>query len=292
MGININASKIVTFHQIAQNRDLHHTLFCYLGLLMKKLAFGLITLVVIALSACAPQNHHQPVSVTISFLTQVPSSLSLKKIEKWLSKQIQDAEKVAENNNADFIAFYSDQDFNKTELAPNFSYITALVLTPDSIKKYGNTLAKTKPILASNIDFGLSQSGNNIYAYNPNKTRADTYTQSFNSEDIAYLSLINQSKIAGAEPDSKDLAIIRHTVDRLQTNGINKVILISQFSETVTRQLTSTIKGLDVIVAHGEKNSANIDKSTCIATFTSESPLFQTLDVTFSADGKVTQCTF
>ncbi|MGF1790356.1 hypothetical protein L4D21_07100 [Photobacterium profundum] len=274
---------------------------------MKKLTFGLITMAVIALSACAPQNHHQPVSVTISFLTQVPSLPSLKskndnfyssdekqaeKIETWLSKQIQNAEKVADNNNADFIAFYSDQDIKKTKLAPNFSYITALVLTPESIKKYGNTLAKTKPILASNIDFGLSQSGNNIYAYNPNKTRADTYTQSFNGEDIAYLSLINQSKIVGAEPDSKDLAIIRHTVDRLQINGINKIILISQFSETVTRQLTSTIRGLDVIVAHGEKNNANIDKSTCIATFTSVSPLFQTLDVTFSADGKITQCTF
>jgi len=291
---------------MAQNRDLHHT-FCSLGLFMEKLTFGLITLVVIALSACAPQNHHQPASVTISFLTQVPSSLPLKsksdhfyssdskqavQIETWLSKQIQDAEKVANNNNADFIAFYSDQDLNKAELSPNFSYITALVLTPETIKKYGNTLAKTKPILASNIDFGLSQSGNNIYAYNPNKARADTYTQAFNGENIAYLSLINQSKMDGAEPDAKDIAIIRHTVDRLQTNGINKIILISQFSETVTRQLKSTIRGLDVIVAHGKKNNTRIENSTCFATFTSESLLLHTLDVMFSADGKVTQCDF
>ncbi|PSU35032.1 hypothetical protein [Photobacterium lutimaris] len=275
---------------------------------------GFITLAASLLSACTPKQH-QPITTGISFITQAPEYLLAasndqvsregkpqkyvsRKTEHWLNHQYRVAARKAVDNNAAYIAFYSDQQYDKPILTPAFSYVTAISdLTVDpSNNERNNRLelgtAANHAVLASNIDFGTAQVGSNLYAYNPNKARADAFEQQESNESITYLSLIRQTHSGQDAPLAHDLALLAHSVDRLATQGNNKIVLLNQYDAQYNTLITNHIKGLDVIISAGTSSYIEMNNYTCLATFEQTQENWQTLFMTFDSKGKIIQCQF
>ncbi|MGF1700358.1 hypothetical protein L4D09_08585 [Photobacterium makurazakiensis] len=253
-------------------------------------------LATLLLSACSPKQH-KPVDIAVSFITQAPDSMLVNDkyqqpmIKRWLRSNLQQAFDRAQVNNTKHIAFYSDQNLNKPLLTPAFSYVTALVLNEQNADMARQYIKPNHSIIASNINFGLKQYGAKIYAYNAGKSRADAYIQSVNNEKIAYLSLINQSNQLDDKPEQQDLDIIAHSVDRLYVQGVNKIILLSQYSGMYSSSLANKINGLDVIVSTGENYNTTFSNGSCIAYFDDKGD-WKDLYLKFDINGKIISCDF
>ena len=264
---------------------------------------GSIAIAAILLTACSPKEH-QPITTGISFVTQAPDYLlqnpggtpslkyAPKKTASWLNHQYRVASRKAADKNAAYIAFYSDQQHDKPILSPAFSYVTAIISDHSKNSNPEVRVQGEQAILASNIDFGITQSGNDVFAYNPNKARADVFEQQEDSESIAYLSLIKQTHSEDDAPLAHDLAVLAHSVDRLATQGRNKIVLLSQYDAQYNSHITGQIKGLDVIISAGEVSNVDIQHSTCLATFEHTGVNWQTLYVSFDSDGNILRCRF
>lgn len=265
--------------------------------------FGLLAIAASLLTACSPKQH-QPITTGISFITQAPDYLledssstnskryARKNTVNWLSHQYRVAKRKAADNNAAYIAFYSDQLRDRPVLTPAFSYVTAMV-SGDRLGPNSETgVVAEHAILASNIDFGMTQSSADVFAYNPNKARADVFEQQEANESIAYLSLIKQTHSEQDAPPAGDLAVLAHSVDRLATQGRNKIVLLSQYDAQYNTLITEQIKGLDVLISAGEISHVAIEHNTCLATFAHTGVNWQTLYIAFDADGNILQCSF
>ncbi|MGR5061474.1 hypothetical protein [Photobacterium sp. DNB22_13_2] len=269
---------------------------------------GFITVAVSLLSACTPKQH-QPITTGISFITQAPEYLleassgqisrekkpqkyAPRKTVNWLNHQYRIAARKAAENNAAYIAFYSAQQHDKPILTPAFSYVTAIFSNQDRHEGIDADAMANQAILASNIDFGIAQSGNDIFAYNPNKARAEAYIQKENTESIAYLSLIRQTHSDQDAPLAHDLAVLGHSVDRLATQGQNKIVLLSQYDAQYNSLIANKVKGLDVIISAGASSDIEMENHTCLATFEHTQINWQTLFMTFDSEGNILQCRF
>ena len=264
---------------------------------------GLLAFAVGLLTACSPKQH-QPMTTGISFITQAPDYLlqessntssqkyAPKKTENWLTHQYRVASRKAADNKAVFIAFYSDQLHDKPILTPAFSYVTAILSSKTGNDKLEGNESAEQAILASNIDFGMTQSDTDVFAYNPNKARADVFEQQQESESIAYLSLIKQTHSVQDAPLTHDLAVLAHSIDRLATQGRNKIVLLSQYDAQFNSHISERIKGLDVIISAGDSSNVVIQNNTCLATFEHTKVNWQTLYVSFDSDGNILRCRF
>ena len=264
---------------------------------------GLTTIAIFLLSACSPKQH-QPMTTGISFVTQAPDYLLQQsdsntpqkyapgKTLNWLNHQYHIASRLAAGKNASYIAFYSDQQHDKPILTPAFSYVTAIISNRAESSKHDHNKASQQAILASNIDFGADQSAADVFAYNPNKARAEAFEQQQDSESIAYLSLIKQTHYEDDAPLAHDLMVLAHSVDRLATQGRNKIILLSQYDAKYNSQITDQIKGLDVIISAGKQSGVEVVNNSCLATFEQTGVNWQTLFVSFDSDGNILRCRF
>lgn len=264
---------------------------------------GFLAIAATLLTACSPKQH-QPMTTGISFITQAPDYLlqessntssqkyAPKKTENWINHQYRIASRKAADHNAAFIAFYSDQQHDKPILTPAFSYVTAIISNKAGNDKPEGNASAEQAILASNIDFGMAQAGTDVFAYNPNKARADVFEQQQESESIAYLSLIKQTHSEQDAPLVHDLAVLAHSVDRLATQGRNKIVLLSQYDAQYSSNISERIKGLDVIISAGEVSNVAIQNNTCLAAFEHTNVNWQTLYVSFDSDGNILQCRF
>ncbi|PSW17609.1 hypothetical protein C9I98_18980 [Photobacterium sanctipauli] len=257
---------------------------------------------ILLLAACSPKQHKET-NIAISYITQAPKSMLVngyyheESVHHWLQENMQQAYDHAAIYNAQHIGFYSDQNKQVPLLTPAFSYVTALVLNPNALfsdpeSSSTSTYGAHQAIIASNIHFGLKQYGAHVFAYNREKSRADAFIQTVGAERIAYLSLINQSLYSDTQPEAEDMALLAHSVDRLYTQGINKIVLLSQYADKYSAEIASAVKGIDVIISNGSKAKTEINNGSCLAYFDNQSQTWENLYLNFGADGKVDSCQF
>ncbi|MBV1842335.1 hypothetical protein [Photobacterium ganghwense] len=262
----------------------------------------ILSLVIIGLliSACTPKAP-QPVTVNLSFITLAPTHLLTSHnrfdqhaTQQWLNDNLRRHQTTANTatQNQSYLAFYSYQWPSQPVLTPAFSYVTALMLNPVTARQVADSLLPEQAILASNINFGTAQYGAQLYAYNPKKARAEAFVQQVHGEHIAYLSLIRQSSQPDASPQTEDLQLIANTVDRLQIQGINKIVLLSQFAPTYAPQIVNAVKGLDVVISSGEQAALSLKQNTTLATFPAQQMRWHSLSLHFDDRGRVQSAEF
>ncbi|MDO6704959.1 hypothetical protein [Photobacterium sp. 1_MG-2023] len=227
------------------------------------------------LTACTPENR-QGADLSIRFLTLLPVT----------SGQPHLAQIALPSHEG--ITFYSAQN-PQVERQP-FSYVTAI--TPE-VQAYHDSVSvlpqASFPVLASNINFGLKQSGHEVYSYNGYKGRADALVRWYGGTRVAFLSLINPYP-GNEQLHEQDLILLRNSVDRLQVRGIRNIVLLSQYPSGLSPRLLTEIRGLDVVISAGARSETTVTQQGCLAQF-QQSALDQ-LELSFNPNGKVTRCHF
>ncbi|WP_459778270.1 hypothetical protein [Photobacterium sp. R1] len=227
------------------------------------------------LAACSPAEQAET-HLHIRFLTQLPPSPGKADLDV-IAMPAQEG-----------MTFYSAHN-PKVEQQP-FSYITAI--TPET-KSYSDSASllpqASYPVLASNIDFGLRQNGDEVYSYNSYKGRADAFIRWYGNNQVAFLALINPYP-GSEELHERDLTLLRNSVDRLQVKGIRNIVLLSQYPTRFSPELLKNVQGVDVVISAGQESQTTVTGKRCIAAFSQAKP--DKLSLMFDPKGQIKMCSF